>query len=96
MKNFLIQCFEECTNTLKAVSKSWKDIDEIVFVGGAANSIYLESVFKHYMQSYCSIDTYNSKNRKFDVLYAAVNCAVLDSITKGFGDLSVINRGNRI
>lgn len=76
MTTFLYQCFEECTNTLKLSSMSWNDIEEVVFVGGGANSNIIDSVFEKYMQSHCTLVSYNSKNRGFDAQYATTNCAI--------------------
>lgn len=76
MTTFLYQCFEECTNTLNGVSKSWKDVDEIVFIGGGACSSILDDVFYKYMQSQDSLKSYNSMNSGFDVQYAASHCAI--------------------
>ena len=76
MTTFLYQCFEECTNVLKSSSKSWNDIEEVVFIGGGAHSNIIDTIFEKYMQSHCSLVSYNSKNRGFDAQYAATNCAI--------------------
>ena len=76
MTTFLYQCFKECSNALKGISKSWNDIDEVVFIGGGAHSNILNSVFEKYMQSYCSLISYNSKNLEFDAQFAASHCAI--------------------
>ena len=77
MTTFLYQCFEECTNALKSSSKSWNDIEEVVFVGGGAHSNIIDTIFEKYMQSHCTLVSYNSKNRGFDAQYATANCAIL-------------------
>ena len=76
MTTFLYQCFEECTNALKSSSKSWNDIEEVVFVGGGAHSNIIDTIFEKYMQSHCTLVSYNSKNSGFDAQYAATNCAI--------------------
>lgn len=77
MTLFLYQCFEECSNAVKAISKSWQDMDEVVFIGGGANSSIINTVFYKYMQrSYCSLASYNSWNLKFDAQFAASHCAI--------------------
>lgn len=76
MTTFLYQCFEECTNALKASSKSWNDIEEVVFIGGGAHSNIIDTIFEKYMQSHCTLVSYNSKNRGFDAQYAITNCAI--------------------
>lgn len=76
MTTFLYQCFEECTNALKSSSKSWNDIEEVVFIGGGAHSNIIDTIFEKYMQSHCTLVSYNSKNRGFDAQYATTNCAI--------------------
>ena len=76
MTTFLYQCFEECTNALKFSSKSWSDVEEVVFVGGGAHSCIIDAVFEKYMQSHSSLLSYNSKNGGFDAQYATTNCAI--------------------
>ena len=77
MTTFLYQCFEECTNALKSSSKYCNDIEEVVFVGGGAHSNIIDTIFEKYMQSHCTLVSYNSKNRGFDAQYATANCAIL-------------------
>ena len=76
MTTFLYQCFEECTNALKSSSKSWSDVEEVVFVGGGAHSSIIDAIFKEYMQSHCSLVSYNSKNDGFDAQFALSHCAI--------------------
>lgn len=77
MTTFLYQCFDECTNALKTVSKSWKNVEEVVFVGGGAHSNIIDTVFKKYIQSHgTTLVSYNSKNIGFDAQYATTNCAI--------------------
>lgn len=76
MTTFLYQCFEECSNALKSSSKSWNDIEEVVLVGGGAHSNIIDTIFEKYMQSHCTLVSYNSKNRGFDAQYAITNCAI--------------------
>lgn len=76
MTTFLYQCFEECTNALNSVSKSWKDMNDILFVGGGANSALLLAAFSKYMQSYGGYEPYNLLDINFDVQYAASHCAI--------------------
>lgn len=75
MTTFLYQCFEECSNALKVASKSWNDIDEVIFIGGGANSNIINAVFEKYMQSHCALVSYNS-NHEFDAQFAASHCAI--------------------
>ena len=78
MTTFLYQCFEECTKALKTSSKTWENVDEVVFIGGGAHSNIIDTIFEKYMQSQnCTIVSYNSKNRGFDAQYATSNCAIL-------------------
>lgn len=78
MTTFLYQCFDECTNALKTVSKSWKNVEEVVFVGGGAHSNIIDTVFNKYIQSHgTTLVSYNSKNIGFDAQYATANCAIL-------------------
>ena len=76
MTTFLYQCFEECTNALKTSSKTWENVDEVVFIGGGAHSNIIDTIFEKYMQSHCTLVSYNSKNRGFDAQYATTNCAI--------------------
>lgn len=77
MTTFLYQCFEECTNALKSSSKTWENVDEVVFIGGGAHSNIMDTIFEKYMmQSHCTLVSYNSKNRGFDAQYATTNCAI--------------------
>lgn len=76
MTTFLYQCFEECTNALKEVSKSWNDLSDVVFIGGGAHSSIITSVFNKYMQSYHQIQTYNSRTVGFDAQFSASHCAI--------------------
>ncbi len=96
MTTFLYQCFEECSNALKSVSKSWNDVEEVVFIGGGAHSNIIDTVFEKYMQSHCSLVSYNSKNREFDVQYAASNCAIQISELKEVGTQTSVRGGNFI
>lgn len=78
MTTYLYQCFEECTNALKSSSKTWENVDEVVFIGGGAHSNIIDTIFEKYLQSQnCTIVSYNSKNRGFDAQYATSNCAIL-------------------
>lgn len=76
MTEYLYKCFEECTNGLKDISKSWNDIEELVFIGGGAHSNIINTVFEKYMQSHCSLIPYNSHNQEFDAQFAASHCAI--------------------
>ena len=76
MTTFLYQCFEECTNAIKTTSKTWENVDEVVFIGGGAHSNIIDTIFEKYMQSHCTLVSYNSKNHGFDVQYATTNCAI--------------------
>ena len=76
MTTFLYQCFDECSYALKVASKSWNNIDEVVFIGGGAQSSIIDTVFEKYMQNYCSLASYNSKNDEFDAQFAATHCAI--------------------
>ena len=76
MTTFLYQCFEECTNTLKSSSRTWENVDEVIFIGGGAYSSIIKEVFKKYMQSYRSLESYNEQNNGFDAQYAVSNCAI--------------------
>lgn len=77
MTTFLYQCFEECTNAIKTTSKTWENVDEVVFIGGGAHSNIIDTIFEKYMQSHCTLVSYNSKNRGFDAQYATANSAIL-------------------
>ena len=96
MTTFLYQCFEECTNALKSSSKSWNDIEEVVFVGGGAHSNIIDTIFEKYMQSHCTLVSYNSKNRGFDAQYATTNCAILMPELKYIGTQTSVRGGNFI
>lgn len=76
MTAFLYQCFEECTNALKSSSKSWNDVEEVVFVGGGAHSNIIDTIFEKYMQNHCTLVSYNSGHRGFDAQYAATKSAI--------------------
>ena len=76
MTTFLYQCFEECTNAIKSSSREWKNVDEVVFIGGGAHSNIIDTIFEKYMQSHCTLVSYNSMNRRFDAQYAGTNCAI--------------------
>lgn len=89
MTTFLYQCFEECSNALKSSSKSWKDIDEVIFIGGGAHSNIINATFEKYMQSYCSIESYNKKNHGFDVQYAATHFAIQMPEVQNEGNVTV-------
>ena len=77
MTTFLYQCFEECTNAIKTTSKTWENVDEVVFIGGGAHSNIIDTIFEKYMQSHCTLVSYNSKNSGFDAQYATANSAIL-------------------
>ena len=96
MTKFLYQCFEECTNALKSSSKSWNDIEEIVFVGGGAHSSIIDTIFEKYMQSHYTLVSYNSKNRGFDAQYATTNCAIQMPELKDIGTQWSVKGGNFI
>ena len=96
MTTFLYQCFEECTNALKSSSKSWNDIEEVIFVGGGAHSNIIDTIFKKYMQSHCTLVSYNSKNRGFDAQYATTNCAIQMPELKDVGTQWSVRGGNFI
>ena len=96
MTTFLYKCFEECTNALKSSSKSWNDIEEVVFVGGGAHSNIIDTIFEKYMQSHCTLVSYNSKNRGFDAQYATTNCAILMPELKYIGTQTSVRGGNFI
>lgn len=96
MTTFLYQCFEECTNALKLSSKSWNDIEEVVFVGGGAHSNIIDTIFEKYMQSHCTLVSYNSKNRGFDAQYAITNCAIQMPEIQNKGDVTVTKGTNYV
>lgn len=96
MTTFLYQCFEECTNALKSSSKEWKNVDEVVFIGGGAHSNIIDTIFEKYMQSHCTLVSYNSKNRGFDTQYATTNCAILMPELKDIGTQWSVRGGNFI
>ena len=90
MTNFLYQCFGECMNTLQLSSKTWGDVNHIVFCGGAANNNMIDSVFEQYMQGQgCVLKSYNVTNTRFDALYAAAYCAIQMSWLREFGKVIV-------
>jgi len=96
MTTFLYKCFEECSNALNGIYRSWNDIDEIVFIGGGACSIILNSAFDKYMQSHCSVKSYNSQNCEFDVLFAASHCAIQILELQSWKDVIVTRERNFI
>ena len=97
MTTFLYQCFDECTNALKTVSKSWKNVEEVVFVGGGAHSNIIDTVFNKYIQSHgATLVSYNSKNIGFDAQYATTNCAILMPELKDIGTQWSVRGGNFI
>ncbi len=74
---YLYQCFEECSSSLMAYSKTWNDVANIVFVGGGANSAIINSVFLRYMEGKgCALKSYNSTTKQFDTQYAATHIAL--------------------
>lgn len=76
MTTFLYQCFEECSNSLRACSKAWGDVMNILFVGGGANSSIINGVFERYMQRQgCTLKSYNTIETLFDPPYAATHMA---------------------
>lgn len=90
IRTFFYQCFEECSYALKVASKSWNDIDEVVFIGGGAHSNILDDTFNKYMQNRYSLVSYNGKNRGFDAQYAATHCAIqLQELAEIKGEISV-------
>lgn len=77
MTTFLYQCFEECSNSLRACSKAWGDVTTVLFVGGGANSSIINGVFERYMQGQgCSLKSYNTIDALFDSQYAATHMAL--------------------
>ena len=96
MTTFLYQCFEECTNALKSSSREWKNVDEVVFIGGGAHSDIIDTVFEKYMKSHCTLVAYNSKNRGFDAQYATTNCAIQVPELKDVGTQWSVRGGNFI
>lgn len=76
MTTYFYQCFDECSNALKSWSKSWNDINDVIFIGGGAHSTIINSTFHKYIENYRPMDSYNSKNTDFDAQYAATHCAV--------------------
>lgn len=77
MTTFLYQCFEECSNLLRACSKTWGDVMNILFVGGGANSSIINGVFERYMQRQgCALKSYNTIDTLFDPQYAATHMAL--------------------
>lgn len=97
MTTFLYQCFEECKNALKSSSKEWKNVDEVVFIGGGAHSNIIDKIFEKFMQSeICALVSYNSNNRGFDAQYAATHCAILMPDLKGIGTQTSVRGGNFI
>lgn len=83
MTTFLYKCFEECSSALKVASKSWNDVDEVVFIGGGAHSNIINTVFEKYMQSHCALVSYNSRNNEFDAQFAATHCAIQIPLREG-------------
>ncbi len=77
MTTYFYQCFEECSNSLMAYSKTWNEVANIVFVGGGANSAIINSVFMRYMEGKgCALKSYNSTTKQFDTQYAATHCTI--------------------
>lgn len=96
MTTYLYQCFEECTNALKSSSKTWKNVDEVVFIGGGAHSNIIDTIFEKYMQSHYSLESYNRKNSGFDAQYAVTNCAIQMPELKDVGTQRSVRGGNYI
>ena len=96
MTTYLYQCFEECTNAIKSSSREWKNVDEVVFIGGGAHSNIIDTIFEKYMQSYCTLVSYNSKNRGFDAQYATTNCAIQMPEIENKGDVIVTKGTNYV
>lgn len=96
MTTFLYQCFEECTNAIKTTSKTWENVDEVVFIGGGAHSNIIDTIFEKYMQSHCTLVSYNSKNSGFDAQYATTNCAIQMPELKDVGTQWSVRGGNFI
>lgn len=76
MTTYFYQCFEECTNALNSISKKWKDVNYVTFIGGGACSSIIDSVFEKYMQSYGIVVPYKNKCHGFDSQYAATHSAI--------------------
>ena len=77
MATFLYQCFEECSNSLRACSKAWEDVTNVLFVGGGANSSIINDVFERYMQGQGSaLKSYNTIDTLFDPQYAVTHIAL--------------------
>lgn len=90
MTTFLYQCFEECSNSLRACSKAWGDVTNVLFVGGGASSCIINGVFERYMQGQgCALKSYNVTNARFDVQYAATHCAIQMPWLREFGKVIV-------
>lgn len=83
MTTFLYQCFEECSNLLRACSKTWGEVMNILFVGGGANSSIINDVFERYMQRQgCVLKLYNTIDTLFDPQYAATHIALQLSLIR--------------
>lgn len=95
MTTYLYQCFEECTNTLTSYSRTWENVDEVIFIGGGAHSNIIDTIFEKYMQSRTLV-SYNSKNSGFDAQYATTNCAIQMPELKDVGTQWSVSGGNFI
>lgn len=77
MTTFLYQCFEECSNSLRACFRAWGDVTNVLFVGGGANSCIINGVFERYMQGQgCALKSYKTIDTLFDSQYAATHMAL--------------------
>ena len=93
---FFYQCFEECSNALKVMSKSWDDVNEVIFIGGVAHSNIINSIFAKYMKSYFPIESYNSRYSGFDAQFIASHSALQLSELKEFEGPVVERNGNYV
>lgn len=93
---FFYQCFEECSNVLKVMSKSWDDVNEVIFIGGVAHSNIINSIFAKYIKSYSPIESYNSRCSEFDAQFITSHSALLMSELKELEGPVVVQNGNYI
>lgn len=71
------KCFEECSGIISQLKKSWDDVGNVVFVGGGADSHWIDTAFERFMQNRdCQLRSYNSRNAGFDAQYASTYCAI--------------------
>ena len=77
MMKYLFKCFDICGQNLKKISKTWDDINGVIFCGGAANYHRLAETYNLYLNNNgFDVDKNNIITYNKDAQWAAVNAAV--------------------